>query len=122
MPLSFTDPQSITVNAVTSPLPRTETDGDSAKYTSADGLLQLSASHQYGRRTRRMLRIDQSKLAPDPFKPVENVKLSMGIYIVFDLPNAGFSNTEAMYLYTGFKTLYTGTSDALINKLLGGES
>jgi hypothetical protein len=120
--LSFTDPQSITVNAVTSPLPRTETDGDSAKYTSADGLLQLTASHQYGRRTRRMLRVDQSKVAPDPFKPVENVKLSMGLYIVFDLPTAGFSNTEAMYLYTGFKTLYTGTSDALINKLLGGES
>jgi len=69
-----------------------------------------------------MLRIDQKKVAPDPFKPVENVMLSMGIYVVFDLPNAGFSNTEAMYLYTGFKTLYTASSDSMINKLLGGES
>jgi hypothetical protein len=122
MLMSFTDPQSITVNGVTSPLPRTETEGDSSKYTSGDGLIQLSASHQYGKRTRRMLRVDQSKIAPDPYKPVENVKLSMGLYIVFDLPPAGFTNTEAMYLYTGFKNLYTGTSDALINKLLGGES
>jgi hypothetical protein len=122
MLMSFTDPLSIVISGTTTALPRVGTGENGSDYRSGDGLIHLSANHDYGKRTRRVLRLDTSKIAPDPFKPVENVKLSMGIYIVFDLPTAGFSNTEAMYLYTGFKTLYTGTSDALINKLLGGES
>jgi len=46
----------------------------------------------------------------------------MANYIVFDLPPAGYTNTEALAVYTGFKTLFTSGSDALIVKLLGGES
>jgi hypothetical protein len=82
----------------------------------------VTASHQYGKRTRRMFRIDTSKLTSDPFKPSENVKVSMGHYMVFDLPPAGYTNAEALAVYTGFKTLYTASTDALITKLLGGES
>jgi hypothetical protein len=46
----------------------------------------------------------------------------MSNYIVFDIPPVGYTNTEALAVYTGFKTLFTATSDALITKLLGGES
>jgi hypothetical protein len=46
----------------------------------------------------------------------------MSNYIVFDVPIAGYTVTEQLAVYTGFKTLYTATSDALITKLLGGES
>jgi hypothetical protein len=69
-----------------------------------------------------MLRIDTSKLAPDPFKPAENVKVSMSHYMVFDLPPAGYSAAEQLAVYAGFKTLYTASTDAMITKLLGGES
>ncbi len=69
-----------------------------------------------------MLRIDTSKLTSDPFRPAENVKVSMSNYIVFDLPPAGYTSAEALAVYTAFKTLFTASSDAIISKLLGGES
>jgi hypothetical protein len=120
--MSFTDPLSITISAVTTPLPRVSVGDDESEYQSSDGLLKVSASHNYAKRTRRMLRIDSSKITADPFKPTENVKVSMSNYIVFDLPPAGFTAVEAQAVYTGFKALFTATSDAMIAKLLGGES
>lgn len=120
--MSFTDPQSITISGVTTSLPRVSVGDDKSEYSSADGLIQLSASHQYGKRTRRMLRIDTSKLSPDVYVADENVKRSMSTYIVFDLPEEGYTIAEALAVYTGFNTLYTATSHAMITKLLGGES
>jgi hypothetical protein len=120
--MAFTDPMSITISAATIPLPRTSVEEDSSEYTSADGLVKLTASHTYGKRARRMLRIDHSKLTADPFKPAENVKVGMANYIVFDIPPAGYTGTEALAVYTGFKAMFTASSDALITKLLGGES
>lgn len=121
--MSFADPQTITIppgSAIS--LPRTSVGDDRSEYTSGDGLNQLIASHEYGKRTRRMLRFDTSKLTADPFKPSDNVRVSMSVYMVFDLPPAGYTATEAQNVYTGFKTQMTATSDALIVKLLGGES
>jgi len=120
--MSFTDPLSVTISAVTTPLPRVSVGDDRSEYQSADGLILLSASHDYGKRTRRVLRIDTSKITSDPFKPAENVKVSMSNYMVFDIPPAGYTAAEALAVYTGFKTLFTATSDAMIVKLLGGES
>jgi hypothetical protein len=93
-----------------------------SEYVSADGLIRLSAAHTYGRRTRRVLRLDHSKITADPFIPTTNAKVSMSNYMVFDVPIAGYSGSEALAVYAGFKTLFTASSDALIVKLLGGES
>jgi len=120
--MSFADPQTVTISAVTTPLPRISVGDDESEYASGDGLIQLKASHQYGKRTRRMLRIDVGKVTADPFKPTENVKVGMALYVVFDLPPAGFTPAEAVAVYQGFKTQMTASSDVLITKLLGGES
>lgn len=120
--MSLADPQSITISAVTSSLPRISVGDDESEYSSGDGLIRMVASHNYGKRNRRLLRVDVSKLTADPFKPAENVKVSMSHYLVFDLPPAGFTAVEALAVYTGFKTLYTASSDTVITKLLGGES
>nr|QDH87391.1 MAG: hypothetical protein H2Bulk36841_000002 [Leviviridae sp.] len=42
--------------------------------------------------------------------------------MVFDTPVAGYTNTQAKDVYVGLNTIYTATSHALIDKLLGGES
>jgi hypothetical protein len=120
--MAFTDPQSITISGVTTPLPRTSVHDAGSDYTSADGLIKLSASNAYGRRIRRVLRVDHSKVTSDPFIPAQNTKVSMSNYIVFDVPVVGYSNAEALAVYAGFKSAFTATSDALITKLLGGES
>lgn len=120
--MAFTDPQTITISAIAIPLPRTNVGNNGSEYTSGDGLVKLSASSAYSRRNRRVLRLDHSKITSDPYIPTQNAKVSMSNYIVFDLPVVGYSTTEAVAVYNGFKALYTATSDALITKLLGGES
>jgi len=120
--MAFSDPQSITIAAATSSLPRVSTGNGNSDYASADGLVHLNASNSYGRRTRRVLRVDHSKLTADPFIPANNTKVSMSNYIVFDVPPAGYTNAQVLEVYTGFKALFTASSDALIVKLLGGES
>jgi len=127
MPVSFTEPLSITIApASAASLPRTDVAGDRSQYTSNDGLVMVTADHDKNqgreKRTRRVLRIDHSKLSANPNIPAENVRVSMSHYIVFDIPPAGYSVTEQLAIYTGFKAMYTATSDALITKLLGGES
>lgn len=120
--MTFTDPQTVTISGVTTPLPRVSTEGDETIYQSADGLIQILASHDSGKRTRHLLRINHSKLTPDPFIPAENVKVSMSTYIVFDVPPVGYTSAEQLAVYTGFKTQFSAASDALITKLLAGES
>jgi hypothetical protein len=120
--MSFADPQTVTISAATTPLPRISVGDDRSEYASGDGLIQLVASHEYGKRTRRMLRIDTSKITADPFKPSENVRVSMSNYIVFDIPPAGYNPAEALAVWLGFKTQLSASSDLLITKLLGGES
>jgi len=103
--MSFSDPLSVTISGTTTSLPRVSVGDDQSEYQSGDGLIVVSASHNYGKRSRRMLRIDTSKLTADPFKPSENVKVSMSHYMVFDLPPAGFTAAEALAVYAGFKGL-----------------
>jgi len=122
MLMSFTDPQTVTISAVTTPLPRVSTSGDETTYQSADGLIQMLASHESGKRIRHLLRINHSKLTADPFIPAENVKVSMSCYMVFDVPPVGYTAAEQLAVYTGFKTQFSASSDALITKLLAGES
>lgn len=120
--MSFTDPLSVTISGSTISLPRVSVGTNRSDYMSGDGLVRLSASHAYGKRHRRVLRIDHSKLAPDAFRPSENTSVSMSNYIVFDVPKFGYTAAEAQAVYVGFKTAFTASTDALIVKLLGGES
>jgi hypothetical protein len=120
--MSFADPQSITISGVTTSLPRISVGNNESEYSSSDGLIDLKASSAYGRRTRRVLRVDHTKITADPFIPAQNTEVSMSNYIVFDLPVVGYTNAEALAVYTGFKTQFTASSDLLITKLLGGES
>jgi len=47
----------------------------------------------------------------------------MSCYLVFDLPNAGqFSAADQLSLLNGLKGTWSATTDALLKKLLGGES
>lgn len=120
--MSLTDPQSITVSGTAVSLPRTNTSGDGSTYTSGDGAISLRFSSQYGKRTRRTARLDFSKISADPFLPSQNVKLGASVYTVFDMPVAGFTNADVVAYWVGYRTLLAASSDAIVGKLLGGES
>lgn len=120
--MAFSDPQSVTISAVTTPLPRISTSGDETLYQSADGLIQLAASHDIGKRNRHLIKLSHSKITADPFLPTENVRVSMSNYMVFDVPPVGYTAAEQLAVYVGFKTMLTASSDLLISKLIAGES
>jgi hypothetical protein len=120
--MAFTDPQTITISGVTSSLPNTSVNGSTKKYTSSDGLIELEASHAYGRRTRRVIRLNHTKVSADLYLPETNVKHGMSVYTVFDLPPVGYTNAEALAIWVGFNTQLEATTNELVTKLLGGES
>lgn len=122
MPMAFSDPQSVTISGSAISLPRISSVANGSTYSSSDGAVDLVLSHAYGRRTRRVIRLDHSKYAADVFIPSTNAEVSMSCYMVFDLPKVGYNNTEALAVYAGLKGLMTASSDAAITKLLGGES
>jgi len=120
--MSFADPQSVTINAVAISMPRTSSGVNSGTFTAADGQTQLLVSHAYGKRTRRTIRLNSSKVAADPLLPTQNVKLSNSVYLVIDAPVAGFTNTELKQAVDGFLAALTASSGAKITQLLGGEN
>jgi hypothetical protein len=121
--MALSDPQSVTINAVAISLPRTSSAVNSGTFTSNDGAVKETISHQYGKRTRRLMRIDHSKLSADPVTPSQNVKNSMSFYVVADMPaNGGYTVVEAKQVIDGFIAQLNASSGALITKLLGGEN
>jgi len=118
----FTDPQSLTVNAVANPLPRITTNQNGAVYSKDDGNLKLTISSAYGKRTRRTARVDSRKTAVDPLFPAQNVPYSMSCYIVADVPTTGYTITEQKQIIDALTAWLTASSGANVTKLLGGES
>ncbi len=120
--MALSDPQSITINSVAISLPRVSSAVNSGSYQSNDGLVQETVSHQYGKRNRRMVRVDHSKVAADPLISAQNIKYSMSTYIVFDVPVTGYTVAEAKQVVDGFIAQLNASSGALITKVLGGEN
>lgn len=120
--LSFADPQSVTINAVANTLPRTSSGVNAGVFTSSDGNIRLSVSHAYGKRNRRTIRIEHSKIAPDPLISSTSVKYSMSTYVVVDTPVTGYTVAEAKLVVDGLLAYLTGTSGARVTQLLGGEN
>lgn len=120
--MAFADPQSITVNAVAISLPRTGQGVNTGQFNSADGNTVETISHTYGKRTRRTLRFDSSKIAADPLISAQSIKYSMSAYLVVDLPTTGYTVAEAKLLLDGMMAYLTASSGAKMTQLLGGES
>lgn len=120
--MAFSDPQSITINAVANSLPRVSSGTNSSVYQKDDGTIKLTASHQYGKRSRRTLRIDHSKIAADPLISAQNIKHSMSVYVVLDVPVTGYTVTEQKQIVDALTGYLTATAGANATKLIGGEN
>lgn len=115
----YSDPQSVTINAVPVSLPRVSMGDKTATYQSADETVKMLISHQSAKgRKRRRVRLDQTVIAEDPIAAT-NKSQSCGISLVVDEPEFGFSDTEIDYLVDALVAWLTSGN---IAKLLGGES
>lgn len=118
----YTDPQTVTVNAVANTLPRTSSGVNSGVFSKDDGTLKLSVSHSYAKRTRRTVRLDHRKVASDPLNPTQNQPFSMSAYLVVDVPTVGYTVAEAKQIVDALTAFLTASSGAATTKLLGGEN
>lgn len=112
------DPQSVTINAVATSLPKTQVGPTTSQFTSLDGNTSMTTKQNTtASRFRREVRLSQKKIAADPISAV-NKEIGVSVYLVVDEPRAGFSDTEIGYLIDALKGWLTSTN---YNKVLGGE-
>lgn len=108
--MSLATPQPVTINAVATNLHRIEEDKTSSLYQSEDATLALRVSHQTSKgRTRRMIRLDQTVIAPDPLT-AENSYQKAGVYLVIDEPEYGFTDAQLEDIVDGIKTWLTSAN------------
>lgn len=117
----LTDPQSVTINAVANSLPAVRRGDNLSVYQKDDTTVKLTVSHQYQTRTRRMVRLDLTKIAADPIT-AQNASFSMAAYLVIDQPKSGFTIAEAKQLVDALTAYLTASSGAKVTSVLGGES
>lgn len=122
--MAFADPQSVTIGTTpgTVTLPRTGMGPSSGSFSSADGLTDLTISQQYGKRTRRTVRLDFQKTAADPLVTGNNTVYSASCYVVLDVPTSGFSAAEQKDLVVALANYLTASTNANTTKLVGGEA
>lgn len=120
--MAFADPQTVTINAVPNTLARTSSGVNRGEFRKDDGTIQLSVSHQYGKRVRRMVRLDHTKIAADPLMASVNVRMSASTYLVVDTPETGYTVAEAKQIVDGLIAYLSASSGSVVTKLLGGEN
>jgi len=120
--MAFADPQSVTINSVANSLPRTSSGPNTGSFTKDDGAVKLTVSHSYGKRVRRTVRLDHTKIAADPLQPSTNARYSMSTYVVVDAPVTGYTNAEIKQIVDALTGYLTASSGARVTQLLGGEN
>lgn len=112
------DPQSVTINAVATSLPRTSNGPTQNVYTAADGVTAMTTKQNVtATRFRREVRLSQHKVTADPISGL-NKDLGVSVYFVIDEPKSGYTDVEIGYLIDALKTWLTSAN---YNKVLGGE-
>lgn len=119
----FSDPQSITVNAVAKSMPRIQQDGQSSLYQMSDQTFSLALRHtaikKSGKnRIKSLASFTQRAVVPDPLTSVNDFE-TVTISLQIDRPEAGFTATQIDQMVAGFKTWLDTTN---VGKLYGRES
>lgn len=106
----LTSPQTVTVNAVDKTLHKVSDDERSSVYKTKDDKYELIISHQKsGKRTRRMVRINNTIIAADPLTATNAYKKG-SVYMVIDEPEFGFDDDDLVYLVDALKTWMDSTN------------
>jgi len=116
------DPQTVTINSVANTLPRTASGVNEGIFTKDDANVKLTVKHTYGKRTRRVARLDFRKIAADPLISAQNIVYSMAAYLVVDTPVTGFTVAEVKQIVDALTLWLTTSTGANTTKVLGGES
>lgn len=120
--MAFSDPQSVTINAIAISLPKTSFDVSSGVYTAADAMTDLTISHQNGNRRTRRMRLHVMKTAADPYLANVNIPVDMSVSLIVNVPKQGYTVAEQKQVVDALLAYLSASSGAKISQLLGGES
>lgn len=120
--MAFADPQSVTINAIANSLARVPSAPNSGAFLKDDGLVGLNITQNMGKRNRRTIRLNHSKIAADPLLAGVNVKASMSVSLTVDAPLTGYTVAEVKQIVDGLTAYLTASSGAKVTQLLGGEA
>jgi hypothetical protein len=112
----------LTAGAAAATLPRVAFGTNNGAFLSADGMTKLSISHQYGARTRRVVRLDYKQVVADPLIAGVSSVQSASTYLVIDHPPTLLTVATLKGLVENLVTWLGESSSANTVKLLGGES
>jgi hypothetical protein len=93
--MTISNPQSLVIGSDTISAPRVSTGNNASTYQNADGDIKLVVAHTYGKRNRRLVRIQMDKFTPNPYNPALNIVVSGSVRLTLDVPPGGFDKTEA---------------------------
>lgn len=121
--MALTDPQSVTLNSVANSLPKISVGDMKSIYQKDDGSVKLTVQHNVGKTsTRRVVRLDTTTVVADPYLPDVNRVVPFSAYLVIASPNLGMSLATQKDAVKSLLTQLTASSDAVLTKVLGGES
>lgn len=124
--MAFADPQSVTYNAVAQSLVRTSSGVNAGSFFTNSGTTTygLEISHQYGRRTRRMARLNVGLVNPSPYVTGNSSFESTSVYLVVDTPatNGIVDPAVAVLSVNALTGWLTATSNANALKLVQGQN
>lgn len=117
----FSDPQTVTVNAIAQTLPRVSAGDYNGLFRTSDGAYVLALKHTTGKRDRSVVRLDTRKLGANPLDPTKNLPYTASAYLVLDAP-PGFTGFTSVELENLVKGLVAYLSAANVTKFVGKES
>jgi hypothetical protein len=118
----LSDPQSITISGSATSLPKTSQGPGTGTFTSADTAISEVISHSYGKRVRRVARLNISKISTDVLIPSQNARSAASMSVVFDVPVNGYSVAEIKAAWDGFAAQLAASSGAMVTQILGGQN
>lgn len=120
--MAFSDPQTVTINAIANTLPRINSPINGAGvFQKDDANVKLTISTATGKRVRQSARLDFRKIAADPLISAQNIMFSMSAFLVVDTPITGFTIAEKKQIVDAITLWATTGAGANITKLLGAE-
>lgn len=119
--MAFADPQSVTISGTAISMPRVSQGLNSGGFKSSDGLTELSVSHQNGKRNRRLIKLQTTKVGADPLTSGVNNYYSMSVNMVVDTPKVGYTVAEAKAVVDALVAYLAASTGARVTQLLGDE-
>lgn len=121
--MAYTDPQSITVDAVPYSLPRVITGTTVGRFVSADALRELTIDPRgTAKRRRNVGRFFTKRTVVDPLGSGLSTQVQSMVSVTIDRPLSGVTDAEIEKDLLGYIAWLTASSNANLKKLIAGEN